>query len=220
MSGELAEMEALAKAATPGPWGIDTRYGLDDESIWTTAIASEHAYLFDSLCDGVGRIDREGDEDQHGYDGQARDNARFIVWLVNIAPRLIRSQAERIARAEASPKSISSGDSFWVHEWASEPEGGPPRYWSGYQKGWVYTIDDAIRYVDRADVLRSKFRSLLQGEPVEHSYIGHLTLSDLLRRAHDFICVHRKSGDYYGATDELLEQINVARAAIAKAQQS
>lgn len=82
----IERLKGLLEKATAGPWDTDTRYGRDGEGVWTTAIVSDSAHLFDSLCDGAGRIDRD---DECEYDGQARDNAKLIIAMRNALPVLL-----------------------------------------------------------------------------------------------------------------------------------
>ena len=87
-----------------------------------------------------------------------------------IISKLATMAADRITELE---RPVGTTKTFWVIEWQSEPVGGPPRYWGGWDQGWLFLIDEAIKFFDRRSVERALARSRLQGEPREHAYIAN-----------------------------------------------
>ena len=88
MTAKLEELDALVKAATPGPWDYV------DSVVWIATHDSHGEPVQQKVAD-------TGDE----------ADAALIVWLVNNAPAMLRAQAEDNARLREKLGHLLSIDS-------------------------------------------------------------------------------------------------------------
>ena len=93
MTAKLEELDALVKAATPGPWHV---FGSGDLAVVGQALTHGNSDV--CLMEDVAQTDA---------------NAALIVWLVNNAPAMLRAQAEEIARLSRALEPFAS-DSVWL----------------------------------------------------------------------------------------------------------
>ena len=105
---KLEQLDALVKAATPGPWKVaDPSTYPEEEGGKILGPPSENSY---------------GHRVQY-YTAQyvTEPNAALIVWLVNNAPAILKAQAEEIARLREALGDLLAG---CVEEYGEPNDGG------------------------------------------------------------------------------------------------
>ncbi len=135
MTAKLEELDALVKAATPGPWDYV------DSVVWIATYDSHGEPVQQKVAD-------TGDE----------ANAALIVWLVNNAPAMLRAQAEEIARLrEALLPFADEAFTYDADEDTEEKQLIPSEYFLRIEEGGGALTESCIRvgHLRRARDLRT-----------------------------------------------------------------